>query len=129
MSAAAAEALAPEGHGPGAGRAPSAPRSGVGGGVTFAARPQDHSVKVNRKMYRGGAEDHHVSSWLRQDRLVVVETLDVDAPKTKLLVSQLDDYGVNSACWSPMRSDREPVPGLAQPAERRGARRRGRGIP
>jgi large subunit ribosomal protein L4 len=66
------------------------------GGVTFAAKPQDHSVKVNRKMYRAALKTI-MSELARQDRLVVVETLDVDAPKTKLLVSQLDDYGVNSA--------------------------------
>jgi large subunit ribosomal protein L4 len=59
-------------------------------------QPQDHSVKVNRKMYRAALKTI-MSELARQDRLVVVETLDVDAPKTKLLVSQLDDYGVNSA--------------------------------
>jgi large subunit ribosomal protein L4 len=58
------------------------------GGVTFAAKPQDHSVKVNRKMYRAALKTI-MSELARQDRLVVVETLDVDAPKTKLLVSQL----------------------------------------
>ncbi len=66
------------------------------GGVTFAAKPQDHSVKVNRKMYRAALKTI-MSELARQGRLVVVETLDVDAPKTKLLVSQLDAYGVNSA--------------------------------
>ena len=66
------------------------------GGVTFAARPQDHSVKVNRKMYRAALKTI-ISELARQDRLVVVETLDLDEPKTKLLVNQLNGYGVNSA--------------------------------
>jgi large subunit ribosomal protein L4 len=66
------------------------------GGVTFAARPQDHSVKVNRKMYRAALKTI-MSELARQGRLVVVKTMDLDAPKTKLLVSQLDGYGVNSA--------------------------------
>ena len=66
------------------------------GGVTFAAKPQDHSVKVNRKMYRAALKTI-MSELARQGRLVVVEALDVDAPKTKLLASQLDAYGVNSA--------------------------------
>ncbi|MEM1191334.1 MAG: 50S ribosomal protein L4 [Pseudomonadota bacterium] len=66
------------------------------GGVTFAARPQDHSVKVNRKMYRAALKTI-MSELARQGRLVVVESLDVEAPKTKLLVQQLDGYGVNSA--------------------------------
>ncbi len=66
------------------------------GGVTFAAKPQDHSLKVNRKMYRAALKTI-MSELARQERLVVVESLDLDAPKTKLLVSQLDSYGVNSA--------------------------------
>ena len=66
------------------------------GGVTFAAKPQDHSVKVNRKMYRAALKTI-MSELARQGRLVVVESLDLDAPKTKLLVQQLDAYGVNSA--------------------------------
>ena len=52
------------------------------GGVTFAARPQDHSVKVNRKMYRGALRCI-VSELIRQDRLVAVESFSVDAPKPK----------------------------------------------
>ena len=66
------------------------------GGVTFAAKPQDHSVKVNRKMYRA-AICSIVSELTRQGRLVVVESLGVEAPKTKLLVKQLGDYGVDNA--------------------------------
>ena len=58
------------------------------GGVTFAARPQDHSVKVNRKMYRGALRCI-VSELIRQDRLVAVESFSVDAPKTKALLDQL----------------------------------------
>ena len=46
-----------------------------GGGVTFAARPQDHSQKVNRKMYRAAMRSIFSES-LRQDRLLVVATLE-----------------------------------------------------
>ena len=66
------------------------------GGVTFAARPQDHSVKVNRKMYRAALKTI-MSELARQGRLLVVETLDVDAPKTRLLVEHLAASGVSSA--------------------------------
>lgn len=66
------------------------------GGVTFAAKPQDHSVKVNRKMYRA-AMCAIVSELARQGRLVVVESLDLKQPKTKLLVKQLGDYGIENA--------------------------------
>lgn len=61
------------------------------GGVTFAAKPQDHSQKVNRKMYRGAIRSI-LSELVRQDRLVVVEKFGVDTPKTKELVSKLKDY-------------------------------------
>ena len=66
-----------------------------GGGVTFAAQPQDHSQKVNRKMYRAALRSI-MSELARQDRLVVVESLDVEEPKTKLLVKQLADYGLDN---------------------------------
>ena len=65
------------------------------GGVTFAAQPQDHSHKVNRKMYRAAMRSI-MSELARQDRLMVVESLDLEAPKTKLLVKQLSDYGVEN---------------------------------
>ncbi len=65
------------------------------GGVTFAAQPQDHSQKVNRKMYRAALRSI-MSELARQDRLVVVESLDLEAPKTKLLVEQLGAYGVDN---------------------------------
>lgn len=66
------------------------------GGVTFAAKPQDHSQKVNRKMYRA-ALCSIMSELARQDRLVVVESLDLEQPKTKLLAKQLSDFGLDSA--------------------------------
>jgi large subunit ribosomal protein L4 len=66
------------------------------GGVTFAAQPQDHSQKVNRKMYRAALRSI-MSELARQDRLMVVESLDVEQPKTRLLVQQLGEYGVDSA--------------------------------
>jgi len=65
------------------------------GGVAFAARPQDHSQKVNRKMYRAALRSI-MSELARQDRLVVVEGIDLEAPKTKLLAKQLGEYGLDS---------------------------------
>ena len=65
------------------------------GGVTFAAQPQDHSKKVNRKMYRAAMQTI-MSELARQDRLVVVESLDLEVPKTKLLLKRLSEYGVDN---------------------------------
>ena len=59
------------------------------GAVTFAAKPQDHSQKVNRKMYRGAIKSI-LSELVRQDRLVVVENFTVETPKTKELVAKLN---------------------------------------
>ncbi|WP_269621417.1 50S ribosomal protein L4 [Zhongshania sp. BJYM1] len=67
-----------------------------GGGVTFAARPQDHSQKVNRKMYRA-AICTILSELARQERLVVVEEFTLSEPKTKLLVKSLGEYGLKGA--------------------------------
>ncbi|MEM6485016.1 MAG: 50S ribosomal protein L4 [Pseudomonadota bacterium] len=66
------------------------------GGVTFAAKPQDHSVKVNRKMYRAALKTIF-SELARQDRLVIVESLEVEEPKTKLLAGHLGSLGVSNA--------------------------------
>ena len=57
------------------------------GGVSFAAKPQDHSQKVNRKMYRGAIKSI-LSELVRQERLVVVENFGLEAPKTKELVGK-----------------------------------------
>ncbi|KTG17226.1 MULTISPECIES: 50S ribosomal protein L4 [unclassified Guyparkeria] len=64
------------------------------GGVTFAARPRDFAQKMNRKAYRAAMRSI-LSELLRQDRLVVVESLSVDAPKTKQVVKALNDLGVD----------------------------------
>jgi large subunit ribosomal protein L4 len=63
------------------------------GGVTFAARPRSYEQKVNRKMYRGALRSI-VSELLRQDRLLVVPELSIEAPRTKALVAKLGQLGV-----------------------------------
>jgi len=64
------------------------------GGTTFAAQPRDHSVKLNKKMYRA-AISSIVSELVRQDRLLVVEDFTADSPKTKGLVSKLNDLDLS----------------------------------
>ena len=59
-----------------------------GGGNAFAAKPQDHGQKVNKKMYRAAMQSI-LSELVRQERLVVVEDFSVDAPKTKEVVGKL----------------------------------------
>ena len=68
----------------------------VGGGKTFAARPQDWSQKVNRKMYRG-AMQCILAELVRQDRLVLVEEFAVEAPNTTALLAKLNDLNATRA--------------------------------
>jgi large subunit ribosomal protein L4 len=64
----------------------------VGGGRAFAARPRDYSQKVNRKMYRAALQVM-LSELARNDRFSVVDSLDIEAPKTKLLATKLKELG------------------------------------
>ena len=64
------------------------------GGVTFAAQPRDFSQKVNRKQFRA-AMRAILSELVRQERLVVIESLTVDAPKTAELVERLAELGLS----------------------------------
>ncbi|CAG9298292.1 50S ribosomal protein L4 [Celerinatantimonas diazotrophica] len=66
------------------------------GGVTFAAKPQDHSQKVNTKMYRAAIRSI-LSELVRQERLVVVEKFEIEAPKTKQLVAKLKELELSDA--------------------------------
>lgn len=65
-----------------------------GGGVTFAAQPRDFSKKVNRKQFRAAMRSI-LSELVRQDRLVVVDSLAIAEPKTRLVLDKLNELGVN----------------------------------
>jgi len=60
----------------------------VGGGRTFAAKPRDFSQKINRKMYRASMRSVF-SELFRQKRVVIVEKLEINQPKTKDLLKLL----------------------------------------
>ncbi|MFI4885063.1 MAG: 50S ribosomal protein L4 [Steroidobacterales bacterium] len=67
----------------------------VGGGRTFAAKPRNFEQKVNRKMYRGALRSM-LSELARSERLLVTESLALEAPKTKLLAGQLKAWSLAS---------------------------------
>jgi len=67
----------------------------VGGGRAFAAKPRDFAQKVNRKMYRG-AMQAMLSELGRTERLSVVNGIELEAPKTKLLVQKLGELKLGS---------------------------------
>lgn len=66
------------------------------GGLTFAASPRSFEQKVNRKMYQGAVRSI-LSELLRQDRLVIVDSFTIDAPKTKQLLDKLQAMDITDA--------------------------------
>ncbi|MCA6217330.1 50S ribosomal protein L4 [Ideonella sp. B7] len=67
-----------------------------GGGRTFPNTPEENfSQKVNKKMYRAGMATI-LSQLARDGRLAIVDSLTVDAPKTKLLASKFKAMGLDS---------------------------------
>jgi len=68
----------------------------VGGGRAFAAQPQDHSKKINKKMYLAAMRSIF-SELHRQERLVVVDDFQLEAPKTKKFVEKVKYMGISNA--------------------------------
>lgn len=66
-----------------------------GGGRTFAAQPRDHSQKLNKKMYRAALRSV-LSELVRQERLVVTKSFELEAPKTKLMVAKLKEFDLDN---------------------------------
>jgi len=65
------------------------------GGVTFAARPRDHSKKLNKKMYRS-AMCSIFSELVRSESLIIVDSFGVKEPKTKAMVAELGKLDVSN---------------------------------
>ena len=64
------------------------------GGVVFAAKPRSFKQKVNKKMFNGALRSI-LSELIRQERFHVVESFQVEAPKTKALLSQLKEMKID----------------------------------
>ena len=65
-----------------------------GGGRAFPNSPEENvSHKLNKKMYRAGMASI-LSNLVREDRLAIVDSLAVDAPKTKLFAEKLKGMGL-----------------------------------
>ena len=60
------------------------------GGTVFAAKPRCYKQKVNRKMYQGAIRSI-LSELVRQERLVVVESFQIETPKTKQMLAKLQE--------------------------------------
>ena len=69
------------------------------GGRAFPNKPDENfSQKVNRKMYRAGMATI-LSQLVRDDRLVVVEDLTVESPKTKAFAEQVKKLGMDQVLF------------------------------
>jgi len=67
-----------------------------GGGRTFPNSPDENfTQKINKKMYRAGMASIF-SQLAREGRLVVVDSLTVDSPKTKALAAKFKALNVES---------------------------------
>lgn len=66
------------------------------GGVTFASKTRSYEQKVNRKMYRAALKSV-LSELVRQDRLVIVDEFNLEQPKTKQLVTKLQQYNIDTS--------------------------------
>tara|TARA_Y100000590_G_scaffold437790_1_gene559839 strand:- start:948 stop:1538 length:591 start_codon:yes stop_codon:yes gene_type:complete len=67
----------------------------VGGGRAFAAKPRDYSQKVNKKMYRAALRSVF-SELIRQDRLIIIDTIEMEKPQTKGLLTKLKKLGADN---------------------------------
>lgn len=66
-----------------------------GGGIIFAARPRSYAKKVNRKMYRGAIRAI-LSELAREDRLTVIDELQITEPRTKHARELLGGIGLDN---------------------------------
>ncbi len=67
-----------------------------GGGRIFPNSPDENfSQKLNKKMYRAGMASI-LSQLVREERLAIVENIDVAAPKTKLFAQKIKGMGLDS---------------------------------
>jgi large subunit ribosomal protein L4 len=64
-----------------------------GGGKIFPnTSEENYTQKVNRKMYRAGLASI-LSQLVREDRLIIVDDLKLDSPKTKVLADKIKGFG------------------------------------
>ncbi len=68
----------------------------TGGGVVFAPTPRDYSFKMNKKE-KAAAIKSVLSSKVNEEKLIVVDSLDFEAPKTKKMKEVLNNLKVNKA--------------------------------
>jgi large subunit ribosomal protein L4 len=64
------------------------------GGIVFAAKPRCYKQKVNRKMYQGAFRSI-LSELIRQERLMIVDSFTLEAPKTKQMIAKMQEMNLS----------------------------------
>ena len=68
----------------------------TGGGMVFAPVPRDYSFKMNKKEKRAALKSA-LTSRVQANKLIVLDQLTMDAPKTKAMQNVLNSLNVNKA--------------------------------
>ncbi len=68
----------------------------TGGGVVYAPKPRDYSFKLNKKVKRLALKSVLTTKVL-EEKLIVLEDLKFDAPKTKEMIKVLNNLKVSKA--------------------------------
>lgn len=68
----------------------------VGGGVAHGPRPRKHTLKMPRKMRRLALRSA-LSAKAAEDRIIVLDAIELDGPKTRLMVDTLENLSVDGS--------------------------------
>ena len=68
----------------------------VGGGMAFATVERNYSKKINKKAYKRAMQSIF-STLIKEKRVVAIESIQIDSPKTKLAASIIKTLGIESA--------------------------------
>ena len=68
----------------------------VGGGMAFATVERNYSKKINKKAYKRAMQSIF-STLIKENRVVAIESIQIDSPKTKLAASIIKTLGIESA--------------------------------
>ena len=79
-----------------------------GGGIIFGPKPRDYGVKLNKKQRRLALRSSLLGK-VKDGELVVVESLELERPKTKLMVEVLRSLDIDGSCLLGMKNVPENV--------------------
>ena len=80
----------------------------VGGGLAFGPKPRDYSKKMPKKMRRGAIRST-LSALVRDEQLVLVDQLDVNAPNTKAMRSLIETLVGNQSALIVLTAEQKAV--------------------